>query len=426
MIPETIIFSALALLFAYFAFRNSRISTSTTADTLDRLISMKRVFGWSAATLFIVTFTLSTTVSGWPALAALMLTFFALLLSSYIAHVAKAPNVTSAASLLGAFKISTAHDWLEVTSRSRMIRKTIAPDGWHQFRLRIDVIFDRLASLRVFLVAYGVALAAMPALFAIIAVSQFGSEDDAVGMVFRTYASYYLLLCASCLTFALVATLATIAALRAVGIIMWKPDYRQVITVVTSWAGTGVVFGAAVAALTPLFVGVWPILGSSEIFHGNAVTPQLLLNLSAAGAGLGYAFGLIASLYSVSQNAVNLVHRFIVAPVIFTGWSWATGVTHFANPSSIANRIVDSIRPSTRPITQNMTVNEAEALLNEDWRRALIFIAEYNFPFPGALSWPLTVSITLGIVTGIVFVVSVTRRLKVTSESAANIPGYEN
>jgi len=159
-----------------------------------------------------------------------------------------------------------------------------------------------------------------------------------------------------------------------------------------------------------LFVGIWPTGHSNGLAPENTITPQLLLNLSAAGAAIGYTLGLLASLYSISSNAENLVYRTAIAPSIFALWVW--GLADFANPSAILSRIVASIRHDTTPVHEHMPVSEAEELLSTDWTTRVIFIYDNNFPFLDATPWTLIVAITLLIVTILVLIVSATRRYK--------------
>lgn len=409
-LPVLVALLIVALLVAGPLSKNVRavVHEANCTKTQLRFVHLQRITGWCGFVLFILAYIFSVLNSPELTLASLMLTVLMWGLSGYIALAAKIAPDASGTSLRNVFFEPIRHYWNKASAYLSGLWKVLAPEGWKEVNLKVDILsLDRKFN-RFYLGITAIVFASFPLFLASAAILFFGSDSHIAGPVMRTYGNYFLLLSASCLTLALLTTMASMALLRTVGLITWKPSYRRAVTTIAGWAGAGVIFGAAVAALTPLVSGVWPYPPVANFSLESALTPQLLLNLSAAGAAIGYTLGLLASLYALSSSATNLVYRTVSAPLIFTVWT--LGFSGFANPSAILMRIVESIRDETTPVSSNMSQTEAEELLSSDWSTLLVFIYDNGFPFPAATSWWRIVTVTLTITTIFMLVRSAIKR----------------
>ncbi len=131
---------------------------------------------------------------------------------------------------------------------------------------------------------------------------------------------YYTLLTATSWTITFVATLVLVAIQQSLSSGTKQTlDLADVVLAVGTWAGFGAAGGVFVGALIPVAVILIPSgpFKSLDITLLDAITPDLLLSTSAAGAVLGFLLGEVISLVSYAAEEQNLLTRTVFPPVLF-------------------------------------------------------------------------------------------------------------
>lgn len=296
-----------------------------------------------------------------------------------------AQETASARALVGI----SARAWRgRVAVTMRAVWGRVAPGGWGEIRIRA-LSLDSLMSFRAFVFVYALAVAAVPFVMAALAVLRWGGDGEPVSLLLRTMATVAAFLLASCLSLGLLVTAALFAAARYLGVITWRPAYGGAVRILASASGVGTVFGALVASLVPV-VGVLMPSAAGIPEHGTALDgmrPDLLIELSGAGAIAGFIVGQLAVPLAFSQRAENLAYRAVIGPAVFAAvvavLSWC-GVT----PALLLRRVAAIFRPSVGHVGENMTDDEVFAFFAQDWRSMIVFFQDREptfFPEAGSL-----------------------------------------
>lgn len=235
------------------------------------------------------------------------------------------------------------HDLAERLQFSR----EVALPGWQDLdttRLRQE---DRRQAGRVgFVINVGAALIILPGitglLIASIAMNIRGSEQSD----FLSHAiGFYTLLIATCWTVCYILTIALVSLVQVVRGTGRELTLAAVANSLGTWAGLGAAGGVFVGALIPLVVvplarGQWEKLGVSLL---DAISPTLLLDISAAGAVFGFLIGEIVSLVSISEGEQNLYLKACAPPVVFAGVASALGGLGLT-PGKLAHDLADEYK----------------------------------------------------------------------------------
>jgi hypothetical protein len=216
----------------------------------------------------------------------------------------------------------------------------IAPTGWSEINLNFDSL-DRVFSYRMFFAYFMMALAAVPVLLAVLLTYAIRSGSLAEQRIISVMVGYNTLLVVSCLTAATMACLAVLIILKLSRILLVRLNYWTVFKVVAAGTGYGTAAGVVTAALLPVLNGVLPLSASTEPTSDvlSIINPQLLLDVSAAGAVIGYGISLVVSLFIVCGSATNLFIKRFFGPLLFVLF-----VSLFssmgANPQELMGRLV--------------------------------------------------------------------------------------
>jgi hypothetical protein len=273
----------------------------------------------------------------------------------------------------------TVRNWASDAARAReAVLAIVAPTGWGEIRLRalnLDVLF----SFRTFAFAYGLLLALVPLLISAAAVLHLGDQSAAMSVVLRTLVSLESFFLASCLSVGLLLTAALFALARFVGVVSWRPRYGKGVQLLAAASGVGTTFGAFVGSLVPV-VGM--LLSTNDtpaegVTAFDGMQPLLLLELSGAGAIVGFILGQMMFPLTFSENATNLVYRSVLGPGVFA-LVMAVVARLGASPSEMLQRTAAVFRPSVDSVSPGMTDDQASSLLAQDWRSVVVYLADYG------------------------------------------------
>lgn len=225
--------------------------------------------------------------------------------------------------------------------------REVALPGWQNLdttHLREE---DRREAGRVgFVINIGAALIILPGitglLIASIAMNIRGSEQSD----FLSHAiGFYILLIATCWTVCYILTIALVSLVQVVRGNGRELTLAAVANSLGTWAGLGAAGGVFVGALIPLVVvplarGEWEKLGVSLL---DAISPTLLLDISAAGAVFGFLVGEIVSLVSISEGEQNLYLKACAPPIVFAGVASALGALGLT-PGKLAHELANEYK----------------------------------------------------------------------------------
>ena len=130
---------------------------------------------------------------------------------------------------------------------------------------------------------------------------------------------YYTLLIATCWTIVYLVTLTVVAinqVLREQGSGL---SPTGVVISVGTWAGFGAAGGVFVGALIPIVVIALPKSPFKELDVTllDTISPDLLLNISTAGAVIGFLIGEAVSVTAFASGEKNLITQAVIPPLIF-------------------------------------------------------------------------------------------------------------
>lgn len=174
-------------------------------------------------------------------------------------------------------------------------------------------------SARFMLVATGVV--AFPSVVLLLATTMAMNIRGSSASDFASHiVGYYTLLIATSWTVVFLITLLLVASQQTLKETRQATlNLSDVVLAVGTWAGFGAAGGVFVGALIPVVVVLIP----SGPFEGldvtllDAITPDLLLSTSAAGAVLGFLIGEVISLVSYAANEQNLFIKIVLPPTLF-------------------------------------------------------------------------------------------------------------
>lgn len=164
---------------------------------------------------------------------------------------------------------------------------------------------------------------------------------------------YYTLLLATSWTVIFLITLLLVASQQTLRETRQKTlDLSDVVLAVGTWAGFGAAGGVFVGALIPVVVILIPSgpFESLDITLLDAITPDLLLSTSAAGAVLGFLLGEVISLVSYAANEQNLFVRIVFPPALFGVLATVLGLIGL-RPGAISSHLAHLYREEGKQAT---------------------------------------------------------------------------
>jgi len=198
---------------------------------------------------------------------------------------------------------SALRDWVRI----------IAPTGWHEVRLgsrSLERLLEPLTMVREYL--FGLLL--VPILLALSVAWALNSGSISQHSIMGAYLGYTAWSIVSCLTAALIVTLGVLRILTYVEALRIRFDIQGAFRTIAVWTGYGTAAGVVTAALLPFMSGVVSSGAPGAEEDAVALTPQLLVDVPAAAAVIGYAVGIARAVVVVFDNAENLILRRFVAP----------------------------------------------------------------------------------------------------------------
>ena len=208
----------------------------------------------------------------------------------------------------------------------RFARQVALPDWQEMDTSHLRAIDRREESRLSLLLNVGAALVILPGITGVLAASIAMNIRGNKDSDFLSHAiGFYVLLIATCWTVSYFMTILVVSLVQTI-----RGNGRQltlgaVAISVGTWAGLGAAGGVLVGALIPLVViplsrGQFEMLGVSLL---DAISPNLLLDISTAGAVFGFLLGEIISLISIAGGEKNLFLK-CSPPLLFA--SIATGL----------------------------------------------------------------------------------------------------
>lgn len=170
------------------------------------------------------------------------------------------------------------------------------------------------------IIGFGVTALAFPAIVILLSASILMNIRGSVTSDFASRTlGYYTLLVATCWTIVFLATLAFLAIQQVLRDQGKQLSPGAVVLSVGTWAGFGAAGGVFVGALIPAVVIIIPKgpFESLDVTLLDTISPELLLNISASGAVIGFLAGEVASLIDFAEGEQNLFVKSVIPPAIF-------------------------------------------------------------------------------------------------------------
>lgn len=154
---------------------------------------------------------------------------------------------------------------------------------------------------------------------------------------------YFILLVATSWTIVFLLTLLFLAVQQLLRNQSHDLSLSAVVVAVGTWAGFGAAGGVFVGALIPAVVVLIPTgpFQKLDMILLDTVSAELLLNISASGAVIGFILGLVVSLLSYAQGEENLFYRVVVPPVVFGALATVLGFLGL-RPGALSTRLAHS------------------------------------------------------------------------------------
>lgn len=204
---------------------------------------------------------------------------------------------------------------LSTWARAAHAARIVAPNGFREVGFSsepLERLLAPLAMVRVYLLV----LALVPVLVAMVFVAVLNTGPALQREAMGALVGYNALALLSCLTTVMIGTTIAMAVLTYSGALRFRIDLKGAVRTIAICTGNGTAIGVVAAALLPVMSRVFPsVFAPTADFAG--LTPQILVDLPAAMAVLGYAFGLIRAAVELASPAENLLLRRFVAPAIF-------------------------------------------------------------------------------------------------------------
>lgn len=213
-----------------------------------------------------------------------------------------------------------AHHHMPLSQRFKFMY-LLAQPGWEKLDSTKYNSEDRQdASSTTRIIGVGATLIVFPAILLLLAASILMNVRGSVTSDFASHTmGYYTLLVATCWTVVYLTTLALVAIQQVLVDQGHDLSPSNVAISVGTWAGLGAAGGVFVGALIPVVVILIPKgpFQSLDVTLMDTISPDLLLNISAAGAVIGFLLGEAVSVTTFAAGEKNLLTQTVAPPLLF-------------------------------------------------------------------------------------------------------------
>ncbi len=231
------------------------------------------------------------------------------------------------------------HRWRSTVAAARWGTRILVPEGAREIGFGS---LDRLFGAGVFVRLYFLAFLAVPVLVAGSLAWALDGGSDLQRGIYAIMLGYNAPSIVSSLSIALALTLLALAVLTYLKSLRVRLNVRRVFLTVVSWSGYGTAAGLMSVAVLPIMIKIMPSGYGPHVGGTSTLSPQLLIDVPAAGAIIGYSFGIIAAAVEVCQHARAIPVRRLVAPALL--FLFVCGMSRLdAGPSGILHAMVGSV-----------------------------------------------------------------------------------
>ena len=246
----------------------------------------------------------------------------------------------------------TGHDKLkQLKLESKNALTLIAPTGWHEFHPRKSLTTTR-RSTNLFPRAITAILVTYILLIATLGATYIHLDKRDVTEVARTIIGFNTLGAISVLTLIGAITIIAAMILTTTNILDVEVNLSGCLNAVSTFTAYGSIAGFLTAATIPLTSQWLSTLQDSPIH----VSPQLLIDLPAIGAIMGFGFGLIHMTTKIFSSAENLILQCVACPTLLV-LSAAAVFTYGITPRRITTQLVNLVEPPSTPCPKSLTAN---------------------------------------------------------------------
>lgn len=232
--------------------------------------------------------------------------------------------------------------------RLRTVGAVVIPRDWSEIDLR-RLAPDALLSFRTSASIYALLVVTIPLLAMLALITTMHLEGTEESAVLSVWVSFNALLVASCLAVTAMLTVALVAVLHVIRVLRVEVSYRRALTKLAAVIGLFSAMGVLAGALLPV---VATSVGTEEMFSPQFVarltSSSVLLEMSAGGAVLGFALGLVVAMNELCSAAENFVLRRLMVPAVFLLLLWA-GPRVGISPRVVAEGILGGYRDMHGP-----------------------------------------------------------------------------
>ncbi|MGP9728970.1 hypothetical protein, partial [Glutamicibacter sp. AOP3-A1-12] len=191
----------------------------------------------------------------------------------------------------------------------------IAPTGWEEINISIKKIENFLSPMIIFR-GYALLLTFLPIFVSMMFVWTYSSGDEMGQRMMGLVGAYNLLVASSSLTVGILVSVLVLKVLTIGEVLLVRPNVKNAIQMIATYAGYGTVMGFVTAVLVPFMGSVMASDASNPVESFSFLSPQLLIDLPATGAILGYILGLLRSSVELLRAAENLFVRRMFSPIL--------------------------------------------------------------------------------------------------------------
>jgi hypothetical protein len=242
---------------------------------------------------------------------------------------------------LGEFIVKQSREqFVRSIASSRNAVKIIAPTGFSEIQIGFGSL-ERLMAPGALVRSYLLGLVLTPVIFALFLTALMNSGPELQRRVVGIYFGYNALAVVSCLTAGLILTLFAMLVLTYSRTLLLRIDVKAALRSIATWTGYGTAAGVVTAALLPTMTHLMPNTLDSMPGAEMGLSPQLLIDVPASFAVIGYALGIAIGVTVVGRHASNLLLRHFAAPTVLI--CALLGMTYIGvNPSNMVRSMVSA------------------------------------------------------------------------------------
>lgn len=199
-------------------------------------------------------------------------------------------------------------------SSVRRLWSVIAPTGFSEVQFGLAAL-ERLFRPLTFVRAYGMSFVLVPVLVALVFTRTMTQGSTLERAALGAFFGYNALAVVAYVTAAAILALVAMSVLAYSHVLAIQLSLAAAAKTIVSCTGYGTAAGLVTAALLPFmshFLGGY----AGKLESQMPLTPEILVELPAAFAVVGYVIGIAAAAVTLCRNADNLLLRRFIAPVI--------------------------------------------------------------------------------------------------------------